>query len=110
MGIWVSSSRQVSQCIILQYAVQLLTFLVVDHFTVVVFEHLRVGDTGVSDIAGHVGVCATLIGDDLEEGGASRSWSTEYKDHLTWLQDPGVPGKKIRRKEEYCPCGRPTCE
>ena len=85
----------------------ILAFLVVNHFAIVVFEHLRMGDTGVSNITSHVEVHDTLIGDDLEEGGASRSRSTEHEDHLARSQDPGVPGKKIRRKENILHVGDP---
>ena len=60
-----------------------LAFLVVNHLAIVVFEHLRIGDTRVSDVASHVGIGATLVGDDLEEGGAPGSGSAENKDHLS---------------------------
>ena len=63
-------SGRVSEHIVSQ-GVVLPTFLVVDNLAVVIFEHLRVGNTGVSDIASHVGICATLVGNDFEEGGTS---------------------------------------
>ena len=76
------------------------TFLpVVSNFAVAVFDHLRVGDTGISNIVGRVKIRATLVGGDLGEGGTPRSWSVEHEDHLTRSQDAGVPEKKIRRNK-----------
>ena len=74
------------------------TFLVVHHLAVVIFEHLRVGNSGVSDITGHIEICAAFICDDLEECGTSRSWSTEHENHLSRSQNTRVPGKEIRTK------------
>ena len=70
MGIWISSVSQVSERFILRDTI-LRTFLVVDCFAVAVFEHLRVGNTGVSDTTGDVEICAALVGDDLEEDSTS---------------------------------------
>ena len=53
-------------------------------------------NTSVLDIASHVGIGATLIGDDLEEGGTSGPRSAEHENHLAWSQNTRVPGKKIR--------------
>ena len=53
-------------------------------------------NTSVLDIASHIGIGATLIGDDLEEGGTSGPRSAEHEDHLTWPQNTRVPRKKVR--------------
>ena len=53
-------------------------------------------NTSVLDIAGHVGICATLIRDDLEEGGTSGPRSAEHENHLAWSQNTRVPRKKVR--------------
>ena len=60
------------------------------------------GDTGVSDIASHVEICATLVCNDFEESGASRSWSTEDQNHLTRSQNARVPRRGIR-SQQRCP-------
>jgi hypothetical protein len=73
-----------------------LTFLVIHNLAFIVFEHLRMGDTCVSDIADHVEICPTLVGNDLEEGGASRTRSTEDENHLPRSQNARVPGRMIR--------------
>ena len=75
------------------------TFSVVENFAIVVFEHLQVGNAGISDIASHVEIRATLVGDDLEECGTSRSRSAEHENHLTWPQDPEFLERKLEQKE-----------
>ena len=57
------------------------------------------GDTDVPDIVSRVEVRATPVGDDPEEGGASRSWGTGHENHLAQSQDTRVPGRKSEGKK-----------
>jgi len=86
VGMCMSFSRQVSEHFILHGTI-LHTFSVVDHTSqLLVFEHFRVGNAGVSDIASLAVIRATFTGNDLEEGYTPRTRSVKYENHLTPFQ------------------------
>lgn len=95
VGIWISSGKPISERNLSAGAVH-LTFLIIHHLAFVVFEHLRMGNTGVSDITLHIEIRPTFVGDNLEESGASRPWSTENEDHLTRSQNARVSRRRVR--------------
>jgi hypothetical protein len=72
-----------------------IVFLVVSDFSSVALLHLLSRNTSIRNLSFDGEVTSSLIRDSLEEGGTSRSGTTEHETEFSGFDDAGEPFEEI---------------